>query len=88
MQHPAGQSGLDLSAQMYQSPSSLAAQQYHVRQGHHHQQQQQQRQRQQQQQQQQQQQAHPGVGREIDEMMTDAGFSRNWDMFNANFKPM
>jgi hypothetical protein len=55
-----------------------------MRQGHHHQ-----RQRQQQQQQQQhQQQAHPAVGREIDEMMTDAGFSRNWDMFNANFKPM
>lgn len=74
MQHPAGQAGLDLSTQMYQSPSSLAAQQYHVRQGHHHQQQQPQ--------------PHPGVGREMDEMMTEAGFSRNWDMFNGNFKPM
>lgn len=84
MQHPAGQAGLDLSAQMYQSPSSLAAQQYHVRQGHHHQRQQQQHR----QQQQQQQRAHQGVGGEIDDMMTDAGFSRNWDMFNANFKPM
>lgn len=84
MQHPAGQAGLDLSAQMYQSPSTLAAQQYHMRQGHHHQQQQQQHQRRQQQQQQ----THPAVSGEIDDMMTDASFSRNWDMFNTNFKPM
>lgn len=85
MQHPAGQAGLDLSAQMYQSASSLAAQQYHMRQGHHHQQQQQEHQRRQQQQQQQ---PHPAVGGEIEDMMTDASFSRNWDMFNTDFKPM
>lgn len=59
-------SGMDLSAQMYHSPSSMAMQQA---QAHHPQ-------------------AHHRSGREMDDMMADSGFNRNWDIFGGNFKPL
>ncbi|ROW14417.1 hypothetical protein VPNG_03933 [Cytospora leucostoma] len=80
----AGQNGLDLSAQMYNSPSASvlsqqphhrgqAAQQQHHNHHNHH--------------------GHPHpthhrVGRELDEMMADAGFNRSWDIFGGSFKPL
>lgn len=72
---PPGQNGLDLSGQMYQSPSPLTVQQaqaHHAGHGHHahHRQ------------------PHQRVGLEMDEMMADSGFNRTWDMFGGNFKPL
>lgn len=61
----AGQNGLDLSAQMYHSPSSSGLQLHH---GHQHPQ--------------------HRVGREMDDMMTDVGFNRSWDIFGGSFKPL
>lgn len=31
---------------------------------------------------------HHRVGRELDDMMADAGFNRSWDIFGGNFKPL
>ncbi|KUI62281.1 Activator of stress genes 1 [Cytospora mali] len=31
---------------------------------------------------------HHRVGREMDDMMTDVGFNRSWDIFSGNFKPL
>lgn len=72
------QNGMDLSAQLYQSPNALTMQQaqghHHGALGHHshhHQHSQ-----------------HHRAVREMDEMMADSSFNRSWDMFGGNFKPL
>lgn len=71
MQPTPEQNGLDLSAQMYQSPNSSVLQQQHQQQQQHAQHHQ-----------------HREVGREMADMMADAGFNRSWDIFGGNFKPL
>lgn len=78
MQSPSSQNGLDLAAHLYPSAHSLAMQQAQTHHsnhmGHGHQQHHAQ--------------LHHRVTREIDDMMADSGFNRNWDMFGGTFKPL
>ncbi|KAF3770089.1 hypothetical protein M406DRAFT_284629 [Cryphonectria parasitica EP155] len=70
------QNGLGLSGQMYQSPSSMTMQQgqaHPTGHGHH---------------QHHLQAHHHRTGREVDDMMTDSGFNRDWDIFGGHFKPL
>lgn len=78
MQRNPVQNGLDLSAQMYQSPTALTMQQAQAHHaavlGHHSHPQQPP--------------PHQRAVREMDDMLADSGFNRTWDMFGGNFKPL
>ncbi|PSS03870.1 fungal-specific transcription factor domain-domain-containing protein [Coniella lustricola] len=78
MQSSSSQNGMDLSAHLYPSAQPMAMQQAqahhgnHIGHGHH----------------QHHAQMHHRVGREIDDILADSGFNRNWDLFGGTFKPL